>query len=198
MIGAPFNPANCCFIASQAFNANQFDQSVPDTGNTTMHNLLWDFVANKFYWVNAKTNIIVQELGGGGGVTNEPYSKVAVGPFDLNTINTVFDNNYIILPAGTYVLDAEYTYEPDAAGAEVATIQIRTNTDTTKTAVDASDVVQAERDTKVTYAAGVIVTQTVKAEPVTFLAPFIVKTALAVGANAAFAQNIILSALLVK
>ena len=197
MIGAPFNPANCAFIASQSLNANQFDPSVPDTGNTTIHNLLWDFVANKLYWVDAKTNLIKQELAAGGG-QNETYSVVSVGPFDLTDVNQVYDNNYLLLPAGTYNIEAEYSYQPDAAGAETATIQVRTNVSQAVTTVNGSDVVQAERDTNVTYAAGVIVTQTVTCEPVTFAAPFIVKTALAVGVNAASAQNVLLRATLIK
>ncbi len=66
MIGIPFNPNNCIFIASQALNANQFDPDVPDTGNLTTHNLLFDTVNNSLIWVNTKTNIIVQETSGGG------------------------------------------------------------------------------------------------------------------------------------
>jgi hypothetical protein len=197
MIGQPYNPNNCCFLANQALNANQFDPNVPDTANTSVYILLWDFVSNKILWVDARTNIIKQELGGGGGIQNEAYSKVSAGPFDLNTINTVYGANYLLLNPGTYVIDAEYTYEADPAGAETATIQIRTNTNQALTSVDVTDVVVAERDTN-PGSNTAIITQTVKAEPITFATPVIVKTALAVGANAAFAQNIILSALLVK
>ena len=72
MIGIPFNPNNCIFITSQALNANQFDPNVPDTGNLTTHNLLFDTVNNSLIWVNTKTNIIVQETSGSGaGVTYE-------------------------------------------------------------------------------------------------------------------------------
>lgn len=72
MIGVPFNPNNCIFIATQALNANQFDPNVPDSGNLTTHNLLFDTVNNSLIWVNTKTNIIVQETSGGGaGVTYE-------------------------------------------------------------------------------------------------------------------------------
>jgi hypothetical protein len=44
MIGQPYNPNNCCFLANQALNANQFDSNVPDTANTSVYILLWDFV----------------------------------------------------------------------------------------------------------------------------------------------------------
>lgn len=72
MIGVPFNPDTCIFLASQALNANQFDPNVPDSGNLTTHNLLFDTVNNSLIWVNTKTNIIVQETSGGGaGVTYE-------------------------------------------------------------------------------------------------------------------------------
>ena len=77
MIGIPFNPNNCIFIASQALNSNQFDPNVPDTGNLTTHNLLFDTVNNSLIWVDTKTNIIVQETAGsGGGIT---YEQVKVG-----------------------------------------------------------------------------------------------------------------------
>ena len=76
MIGIPFNPNNCIFLASQALNANQFDPSVPDTGNLTTHNLLFDTVNNSIIWVNTKTNIIVQETAGGGAGVTYQHSKV--------------------------------------------------------------------------------------------------------------------------
>jgi hypothetical protein len=66
MIGVPFNPNNCIFIANQALNSNQFDPNVPDTGNLTTHTLLFDTVNNSLIWVNTKTNIIVQETSGSG------------------------------------------------------------------------------------------------------------------------------------
>lgn len=66
-IGFPFNPDQCAFISSAALNSNQSDPNVLDTDNLTPHNLLWNFVENKIQWVNTLTNIIVQELGGGGG-----------------------------------------------------------------------------------------------------------------------------------
>ena len=40
MIGVPFNPNNCIFIANQALNSNQFDPNVPDTGNLTTHTII--------------------------------------------------------------------------------------------------------------------------------------------------------------
>jgi len=201
MIGIPFDSEQCAFIASAALNSNQGDSAVPDTNNLRPHNLVWNFVENKLQWVDTLSNLIVQELAGGGGsaITNEAYAIVSAGPFDLNTINSVPGaDNYLLLPAGTYVFDAEYSYIPDAGGAETAVLQIRTNVSQAVTTVNGTDVVEAERDTNVTYAAGVVVTQTAKTEPLTFAAPFIVKTALSVLANAAFAENVILRAILIK
>jgi hypothetical protein len=63
MIGLLYNPNNCVFITAQALNANQFNPNVPDASNNIPHLFLWDFVDNKFYWVNSLTNIIVKELG---------------------------------------------------------------------------------------------------------------------------------------
>lgn len=198
MIGQPFNPNNCCFIANQALNANQFDPNVPDSGNNMVCVLMWDFVANTLIWVDAKTNLILRELaGGGGGIQNEMYSIVSAGPFDPNTNNTVYGNNYLLLPAGTYAIDAEYTYEADNAGAETAVLQIRTNTNQALTGVDITDVVQAERDTNPGINTAVI-TQTAKCPVLTFATPVIVKTAMSVLANAASAQNILLRAILIK
>lgn len=71
MIGVPYNPDKCIFITSQAINANQFDPNVPDAGNLTTHNLLFDTVNNSLIWVDTKTNLIVQETSGGGSVTYE-------------------------------------------------------------------------------------------------------------------------------
>ena len=228
MIGQPFNPNNCCFIANQALNANQFDPNVPDSGNTLVCNLLWDFVANSFIWVDARTNLILRELVGGAvgptgatgatgpaggptgptgatgvtgatgaGVQNEGYSALAAGPFDLTTTNAVYGNNYLLLPAGTYAIDAEYTYQADIAGAETAVLQIRTNTNQALTGVDLTDTVVAERDTNPGVNTAII-TQTAKAEILTFATPVIVKTALATLANAAAAQNVLLRAILIK
>lgn len=64
MIGIPFNPDNCAFIANQALNTNQFNGSVPNAANESTHTVLWDFIEEKLYWVNTKTNIIERELPG--------------------------------------------------------------------------------------------------------------------------------------
>lgn len=64
MIGATFNPDVCIFIATQSLNANQLNPNVPDSGNTTTHNLLFDTDAKSLIWVDTKTNIIVQESPG--------------------------------------------------------------------------------------------------------------------------------------
>jgi PKD repeat protein len=65
MIGVAFNPSNCVFLENQALNSNQFaNPSAPDSANTTVHTILWDFVAQKIYWVDAKTNIIQHEIPG--------------------------------------------------------------------------------------------------------------------------------------
>jgi hypothetical protein len=68
MIGGSYNPNDCIFIASQALNANQFNDNVPDTGNLTTHNLLWDTINEALIWVNTKTNLIVFEITGGGSL----------------------------------------------------------------------------------------------------------------------------------
>lgn len=68
MIGIPYNPNNCIFITSQALNADQFNPNVPDAGNITTHNMLWDTVNKSLIWVNTKTNIITLEISGGGGL----------------------------------------------------------------------------------------------------------------------------------
>lgn len=64
MVGVPFNPDNCAFIANQALNTNQFNGNVPNSANSTTHTVLWDFVEQKLYWVNTQTNIIEAELPG--------------------------------------------------------------------------------------------------------------------------------------
>lgn len=62
MVGVAYNPNNCAFISNQARNANQFNGNVPYSTNNTNHLVLWDFVAEKLYWVNSVTNIIEAEL----------------------------------------------------------------------------------------------------------------------------------------
>jgi len=67
MIGIPYNYNNCIFITSQTLNADQFNSNVPNAGNITTHNMLWDTVANSIIWVDTKTNLIVFEITSGGG-----------------------------------------------------------------------------------------------------------------------------------
>jgi hypothetical protein len=67
MIGAPYNPDNCIFLASQALNADQFDPHVPNAGNVTTHNLLWDTANSSLIWVDTKTNLIIFEIQGSVG-----------------------------------------------------------------------------------------------------------------------------------
>lgn len=62
MVGIAYNPNNCAFISSQTLNANQFNGNVRYSNNSTTHNLLWDFVEQKIYWVNTQNNIIDAEL----------------------------------------------------------------------------------------------------------------------------------------
>ena len=66
MIGVPFNPDDCAFVANQALNANQFTDSLPLAGssNNSTHTILWDFVLEKLYWVDTKTNLIEHEIPG--------------------------------------------------------------------------------------------------------------------------------------
>lgn len=64
MIGFPYNPNDCVFLLNQSLNANQFNPSVPYSNNKTNHNLLWDFIAQKIYWVNSQTNLIESEISG--------------------------------------------------------------------------------------------------------------------------------------
>ena len=195
MIGVPFNPNNCVFISSMAVNADQFDNVVPDANNNVPCNLLWDFVANSLIWVNTKTNLILRELS--TGVQNEMYSVVSAGPFNLNLIDTVYGNNWIVLPAGTYAIDAEYTYESDPLGPETAVFQIRSNNNILLTNADATDVIEAERDSNPGVNTAII-TQTAKCPVLTFATPVIIKTSLSVLANTAQTQNVLLRAILIK
>lgn len=70
MVGQPYNPDNCVFVSSQTLNANQFNGNVPFSTNNTTHNILWDFVEKKLYWVNTLTNLIESEIGGSSLPTN--------------------------------------------------------------------------------------------------------------------------------
>jgi hypothetical protein len=109
MIGTVFNPSNCCFLSSQALNSNQFDPNVPDTGNLTTHNLLWDFVANTFIWVDTKTNLIVKELGGVSkqiaGFLNQ--SSTSEPEFSEVSNNTGYTINTFYTSPGSYTLEVD-------------------------------------------------------------------------------------------
>lgn len=160
MIGLPFNPDNCLFVANQVVNANQFNGVVPNASNTSNHTVLWDFVDNKIYWVNTLTNIIEREIDGATGIQNEAYQTFSVVYMDppnqayfyriiLNDVNyQVYAGNYILLPAGTYTFELEFDCVPVANTDEVSflplNVQIRTNTDQGITgANDLTDVVHS-------------------------------------------------------
>ena len=98
MIGLPFNPDNCLFVANQAVNANQFNGVVPNASNTSNHTVLWDFIDSKIYWVNTLTNIIEREIDGLGGIQNESYqiSTSSNTYWTVNLTPTVYSNNYFI------------------------------------------------------------------------------------------------------
>lgn len=82
MIGQPYNPANCTILSNQALNANQFNQNVPNASNNVPHIFLWDFVANKMYWVNSLTNLIEQELSS-ASAGKEVAFKLYIDSFDF-------------------------------------------------------------------------------------------------------------------
>ena len=214
MIGVAYNPNNCVFLGNQSFNANQFDPNVPDAENIRVCLFLWDFIETKLYWVDGKTNLILQELVG-GGIENNVYNIVSDGPYDIvsSAAYAVLGNNYLILPPGTYVVDAEYSYIAlDEYPSSTCSIQVRTNTNPLLINTDASDNIIAERDTcpGVTTGdvalKGVILTQTAKTEILTVPSsglnpgPWIVKTAFRVlnGGGGVEIQNVLLRAFLVK
>lgn len=214
MIGLPFNPDNCLFVANQAFNSNQFNGSVPNSSNTSNHTVLWDFIDNKLYWVNTLTNIIEREISGATGIQNEAYqieSTAYMLPPDeayfyryliQDTDYKVIGNNYILLPAGTYTFELEFDVVPlnslvDEGNYLPLNIQIRTNTNQALTLVDASDVVQSFDRINLAREMGArqyplvpkfeldgnpfdMCDQTCCTGPVTFNAPFIVKSAFSI------------------
>jgi hypothetical protein len=67
MIGVPYNINTCIFITSQTLNADQFNSNVPNSGNSSTHNMLWDTANKSLIWVDTKTNLIIFEIAGGGG-----------------------------------------------------------------------------------------------------------------------------------
>lgn len=131
MIGIPYNPDNCIFIASQSLNANQFNDNVPNAGNLTTHNLLWDVVNNTIIWVDTKTNLIVYEITSGGALPNNPYDfyldgNVAIGgdgsaehPFKTLT---ELNNAVLALPVNANSYTAIVLPYPTGYGNEVVGI----------------------------------------------------------------------------
>lgn len=186
MVGVPYNPDNCTFVASQALNANQFNGVVPDAVNTSNHLLLWDFIDEKLYWVNSLTNIIEHELPDGSGGNNEEYIKNSVNVdenYSLSSNPTTFGANYIVLPAGTYMFDFECDYYMNniqGSNYGISNFEIRTNTDPLITGSDISDIVIKLRQTKAGagFVVGkpAVINQTVKTEAVTFASSFVVKS----------------------
>ena len=110
MIGQPFNPDECCFLLSQSLNANQFNPNVPDTENLIPHNLLWNFVENKLQWINAKDNLIVQELGAGTSV-NFPLRNII-------TVDILYGND---AQAAISPYDTKYAFKTCEAAVAAAT-----------------------------------------------------------------------------
>jgi len=220
MIGLPFNSDNCLFVANQAVNANQFNSNVPDVSNNNNHTVLWDFVDNKILWVNTLTNIREREIDGLGGIQNESYevSSSESPYYALSDIPQVFGNNYLLLPAGTYIFDLEFDVYPynelvERTRAQISA-EIRTNTNPALTGADVSDVVNSIRKFFPTFIDATtypldfnnsdaqIFNQTVVSKPVTFNAPAIVKSCFYVTGGSETASeainNIQLRALLVK
>ncbi len=194
MIGQPFNPDNCLFVANQALNAGQFG-AVPNTSNQSNHTVLWDFVENKLYWVNTLTNLIEREIDGAGGIQNESYEIISetedyyVAFFGAG--QNVFGANYLLLPAGTYTFELELDMLPgdnnDESSLTSLRAQIRTNTNQSLTNTDASDVIQGECTNGVGKTLGFttyplvngeyqITNQTLGTGAVTINQPFIVKS----------------------
>ena len=204
MIGVPYNPDNCTFVASQALNANQFNGAVPDAVNTSNHLLLWDFIDEKLYWVNSLTNIIEHELPDASGGQNEAYIIENTGTYNLTPTPTVYGNNYIVLPAGTYMFDLEYDYNMNnTSGATfgVSLFEIRTNTNTALVGVDASDVIVKQRETKAASGstpAGDNINQTIKTEAVTINSSFIVKSSASIPTGSQVVGNFSLRAFKIK
>lgn len=225
MIGLPFNPDNCLFVANQASNANQFNANVPDVSNNSNHTVLWDFVDSKLYWVNTLTNIIEREISGATGIQNESYEVyVQSETFEQyyfsvsSTTLDVFANSYLVLPAGTYTFELEFDIYPANAQIEftpgVLLAGIYTNTTPSVTSADPSDVLVDRRRLFPSFIGSStyplnrntdnfqILNQTVGTGAVTFANQFIVKAEFALEAqidvNLVAINNIQLRALLVK
>jgi hypothetical protein len=93
MIGVPYNPDVTIFLLSQSLNASQFNPNVPDTGNKTTHNLLFDTNAKTLIWVDTKTNLIVQETAAGGG-EDTPLTTFALNTNNPDRIYDLSKGNY--------------------------------------------------------------------------------------------------------
>jgi hypothetical protein len=219
MIGLPFNPDNCLFVANQAVNANQFNGVVPNASNTSNHTVLWDFIDSKIYWVNTLTNIIEREIDGLGGIQNESYqiSSSSNTYYTVNLTPTVYSNNYLLLPAGTYMFDLEFDIYPfdeeiERARAPIVA-EIRTNTNQAIVNADVSDIVRGSREVSARYIGSTIYpidfennpqifNQTVVSKIVTFNAPAVVKSCFYLDSTDPIAaeaiNNIQLRAFLVK
>ena len=121
MVGVAFNPNNCVFLANQALNAGQFNSNVPDSANTTVHTVLWDFIAGKIYWVDAKTNIIQYEIPSvidGNLFADIAYLGVDEGGYNFKVNATGGRGNSILtvntLVGGTGYVDG--TYDVNVSG----------------------------------------------------------------------------------
>ena len=220
MIGLPFNPDNCLFVANQAVNANQFNGVVPNASNTSNHTVLWDFIDSKIYWVNTLTNIIEREIDGLGGIQNESYqiSSSSNTYYAVLITPTVYSNNYLLLPAGTYMFDLEFDIYPFDAEIERArapiVAEIRTNTNQAIVNADVSDIVRGSREVYARFIGSTlypidfenenpqIFNQTVVSKIVTFNAPAVVKSCFYLDSTDPIAaeaiNNIQLRAFLVK
>lgn len=130
MIGVPYNPDVTIFLLSQSLNASQFNPNVPDTGNLTTHNLLFDTASQTLIWVNTKTNLIVQETsagsGGtiGGGGTLNYISKYT--PDGLNIGNSLLYDNGTSVGLGTNTPNASAIFELSSSTQGFATPRMTT------------------------------------------------------------------------
>jgi len=126
MVGLNFNPDSCIFITSQAVNANQFNPSVPDTGNLTTHNLLFDTDSQTLIWVDTKTNLIVQEVGTGtnGWVCDDFVTNAANAPGQSIVFATSVANggNVASTPTNLDALDVNGTVNKSRYGLQTMSI----------------------------------------------------------------------------
>ena len=114
MIGAPYNPDNCIFIASQVLNADQFNPNVPDDGNISTHNMLWDAVAGSLIWVDTKTNLIALEIKGSTGSGTFPFGT------DTGVVNAV----QVAIPGATLTDGYIFEVKIENTNTGASTLQI--------------------------------------------------------------------------